>query len=143
MDELVRWLGEQLDEDERIARGTGQPGTSWRNFEMDGELRDDVNAGTVAYIPVEETRAHISEWDPARVLREIDAKRQLLADYTVTARIRDEAAVRIKAAGNQPDAKDLETWDRAQREVAILEGPVKLAASPLADRPGYREDWRP
>ncbi|WP_404827777.1 DUF6221 family protein [Streptomyces aureocirculatus] len=29
------------------------------------------------------------------------------------------------------------------KEAAIFEGPVKLAASPYADRPGYREEWRP
>ncbi|MFE7966149.1 DUF6221 family protein [Streptomyces cellulosae] len=81
MDDLVQWLRAQLDEDERIARGTGQPGTSWQNVDMDGELRGDVNAGTVAYVPREETRAHIAAWDPARVLREIDAKRQALAHY--------------------------------------------------------------
>lgn len=80
MDDLVVWLGRQLDDDERIARGTGQPSLSWRNVDMDGELRDDVNAGTVAYVPREGTRAHIARHDPARVLREVEAKRQLLAD---------------------------------------------------------------
>lgn len=65
-------------------------------------------------------------------------------DYSPTEGMtEDETTARIKAADDQPDPKDLETWDRAQREAAILEGPVKLAASPLADRPGYRKEWRP
>ena len=87
---------------------------------------------------------HIAEFaSPERVLREIDAKRRLLDDYVVTARIRDEAATRIKAAGDHPDPKDLDEWDRAQREAAILEGPVRLAASVYEDRSGYLAEWAP
>jgi hypothetical protein len=147
MDELTRWLGQQLDKDERIARAA-TPGPWVANkheygaevYTESGEgVAFDHDAGGVGWDDADFIATH----DPARVLREIDAKRQLLDDYTVTARIRDEAAVRIKAAGSQPDAKDLDTWDRAQREAAILEGPVKLLALPFADRPGYKESWRP
>ncbi|MER6834265.1 DUF6221 family protein [Streptomyces cellulosae] len=123
----MQWLRAQLDEDERIARGTGQPGTSWQNLDMVGELRDDVNAGTVAYIPREETRAHIAEWDPVRVLREIDAKRQLIHRY--------ERAMENRRA--HPD--DL----ASAGALLALHGAVKLLALPYADRPGYREEWRP
>ena len=149
MDDLARWLGAQLDEDERIAQGA-DPGP-WKNNSLGRHDQSVIKLGpptSASLIQFDGSRAaangaHVARHDPARVLREIDAKRQLLDDFTVTARIRDEAAMRIKAAGDHPDPKDLETWDRAQREAAILEGPVKLAASPLADRPGYREEWRP
>lgn len=133
MDDLVQFLREQLDEDEREAQEALKQTTTTRR-RVGGQWVEDV---------VQPPEWRRSVWGPSRVLAEIDAKRQLLDDYTVTARIRDEAAARIKAAGNHPDAKDLETWDRAQREAAILEGSVKLAASPLADRTGYCEEWRP
>ncbi|MEV0115847.1 DUF6221 family protein [Streptomyces sp. NPDC050844] len=139
MEDLVQWYGEQLDEDEQVARGCS--GMEWREHPKNWVSAPPLNR--VAVVVHDGDRAHIVRHDPARVLRETAAKRQLLDDYTVTARIRDEAAERIKAAGDHPDSKDLETWDRAQREAAILEGPVKLAATPLADRPGYREEWRP
>ncbi|MFE5368250.1 DUF6221 family protein [Streptomyces mirabilis] len=159
MDDLVRWFGEHLDEDERIARAATHhedygvwTAKSFKQQERLGRDRwalfDAVDDCVVSDVDAEGTEPegvaqHIANWDPARVLCEVDAKRRLLDDYVVTARIRDEAAARIKAAGDHPDAKDLETWDRAQREAAILEGPVRLAALPLAVRPGYREDWRP
>ncbi|MFE2710666.1 DUF6221 family protein [Streptomyces mirabilis] len=140
MDDLVRWLGEQLDEDERIAK-MASAGPWTRHV---GRITGGPEGRVLVAQQAQAWNAdHIARHDPARVLREIEAKRRLLDDYTVTARIRDEAAARIKAAGDHPDPKDLETWDRAQREAAILEGPVRLAALPLADRPGYREEWRP
>ncbi|MGV9803908.1 DUF6221 family protein, partial [Mycobacterium sp. NPDC003449] len=83
MDELVRWLAAQLDEDERIARAAG--GDVWR--------RQDDSSDTVAIYdskgepvvydegwPTEEQQAHIVRHDPARVLREIDAKRRILGE---------------------------------------------------------------
>ena len=146
MDELVRWLGEQLDFDAAQATEAGEElGPDWHyddGFVLARREGDMVATGSQDFLEAERGR-FIAAHDPARVLAEVDAKRQLLDDYTVTARIRDEAATRIKAAGDHPDPKDLDTWDRAQMEVAVLEGPVKLAALPLADRPGYREEWRP
>lgn len=169
MDEVVRWLSEQLDTDERIARAairavgdvpggvpgaadwrfgnafTDEGGTYWQITTMPPdvdvfgpvELIGSGMSGGGAHEP--EIARHAVEHDPARVLREIDAKRQLLADYTATVRIRDEAATRIKAAGDHPDPKDLEEWSRAHREAAILEGPVRLLALPFSHRPGYAE----
>ena len=146
MDELVRWLREQLDEETEAAQlafsGQADPENGWGAHRPEWQKQTTITPH-VGVIHEAVQADHIVRWNPARVLAEINAKRQLLDDYTVTAHIRDEAAERIKASGDHPDAKDLETWDRAQREAAILEGPVKLAALPLADRPGYREEWRP
>lgn len=128
MRDLALWLTAQLDEDARIVR--------------EANTSPEMVTGIPRSYAVAPVALHIAEFaDPARVLREIDAKRRLLDDYTVTVRIRDEAATRIKAAGDHPDAKDLDEWDRAQREAAVLEGPVKLAALPYAERPGFREEW--
>lgn len=70
-------------------------------------------------IPLPQLR-HAALHDPKAVLRRIKADRKTLADYELTVRIRDEAAQRIKDAGDSPDSTDLDTWDRAQREAAIL-----------------------
>lgn len=141
MDDLVQWLRAQLDDDESAALGA-KGDTLGRWTRDDGPPEGIVLYDKSGKLTVGQAR-HIARHDPARVLREIEAKRRLLDDYTATARIRDEAAERIKAAGDHPDPKDLETWDRAQRESAILEGPVQLAALPFNDRRGYCEEWRP
>lgn len=88
MDDLVRWLGEQLDEDERIARGaTDGPWTRWRGGRLHGladlihpVLTPGQKPGAKAVIVTASwlDADHIAEWDPSRVLREIDAKRRTL-----------------------------------------------------------------
>lgn len=81
MPDLHGWIAQQISEAERVARDTRQASLSWQNFDMDGELRDDFNAGTVAYIPHEEDRAHIARHDPAAVLRRCEADRRVLARH--------------------------------------------------------------
>ena len=156
--DLVRWLGEQLDEDERIARAAGRlsgslsggvpdVGERWR---VSGSHADDggtywsvtTASPDLDRIPTvemvgsgmsgggahtEEVAAHIAEHDPARVLREIDAKRQLVERY--------ERAMENRRA--HPD--DL----ASAGALLALHGAVKLLALPYADRPGYRNEWRP
>ena len=156
--DLVRWLGEQLDEDERIARAAGRlsgslsggvpdVGERWR---VSGSHADDggtywsvtTASPDLDRIPTvemvgsgmsgggahtEEVAAHIAEHDPARVLREIEAKRQLVERY--------ERAMENRRA--HPD--DL----ASAGALLALHGAVKLLALPYADRPGYRDEWRP
>lgn len=138
MDELVRWLGEQLDEDERTARAAtlgpwvqsgigdygwtvdfGRPGAGVETADTEQGLAD---ADFIA--------AH----NPARVLREIDAKRQVLKLHSpsefgpwVGADDDDEPACRV--------CGDL--------TVRFPCRTLRLLALPYADRPGYLESWRP
>ncbi|MEU5496199.1 DUF6221 family protein [Streptomyces griseofuscus] len=143
MDGLVRWLGEQLDVDEQVAR-EATPGP-WQNAPTNrhhatasGRSEEAVFASppdtgaTVVAITGEAVERrhlvdaeHIARWDPARVLREIDAKRQLLSRYEAM------AADVLVATG-------VEAILSEYRRV-ILPG----LALPYADRPGYREEWRP
>lgn len=154
MADLVGFIRAQLAEDERIARAAcwdeqsdvwtaRPPRASYERYTVVDYLDDGVVAVTPENADADGVGRHIAEHDPARVLREIGAKRRLLDDYIVTVRIRDGAATRIKAAGDHPDPKDLDEWDRAQREAAILEGPVRLAASVYDDKPGYLAKWAP
>ncbi|WP_033307362.1 DUF6221 family protein [Streptomyces iakyrus] len=156
MDELVRWLGDQLDEDERIARAairvvgdvpgaanwrfgnafTDEGGTYWQittlTPDVGGfgpvELVGSGMSGGGAHEP--EIARHAVEHDPARVLREIDAKRQVVDMYVKAATVVDnftDPANRLIAAANRNG----------------FGAALKALALPYADRPGYREEWRP
>jgi hypothetical protein len=146
MDELVRWLGQQLDTDERIAREACEYAeTEWR-LDEDGETvlwwppelhiaekerekglpvvsdhwrGQTIESGGARIAP------HIARHDPARVLREIDAKRQALDHYE---RVR------------QHTANGDEAYVLAEGAVAKQ---IRIMATGYADRPGYREEWRP
>lgn len=88
MDDLTQWLAARLDEDERIARaGAAVRGPTWW-YEgyldgMDGQVLagDVLDGGSAAVRSLAmATRSdaegeHAARHDPARVLREIDAKR--------------------------------------------------------------------
>ncbi|MDX3575950.1 DUF6221 family protein [Streptomyces sp. FL07-04A] len=100
MDELVRWLGVQLDEDERIARraceyaspewhlddDTGETVLWWppephvaENERKHGlRVTADVWRGMTIDASGQQIAPHIAAHDPARVLREIDGKRRTL-----------------------------------------------------------------
>jgi hypothetical protein len=133
MDELVRWLGEQLDEDERIARAAGNDrvaptpwrGESWDDAVLDGDGLVDANGDGIALVKGERVRAHILQHDPARMLREIDAKRRLIDEHDIGNR-RVEDCFTMECQSNRFPCTTL-----------------RLLALPYADRPGDREDWRP
>ncbi|MEU3683745.1 DUF6221 family protein [Streptomyces sp. NPDC030592] len=139
MDDLVQWLRAQLDDDERTARAaTGEewdaiaPSQPYVIFDVAAHKANKTleTVGRVAAVERAEDRAHIARHDPARVLREIDAKRQLFA---------------IHRSEPNPD------WDRPGVDgrsctCCITQYPcptLRLLALPYADRPGYREEWRP
>jgi hypothetical protein len=67
---------------------------------------------------------HITRWDPARVLAEVDAKRRIIAEYE------RYAAERRRAMNG---------WE-SSREVSPI---LAALALPYADRKGYREEWKP
>jgi hypothetical protein len=141
MVDLVEWLREQLDKDERVARAACEYASA--------EWHADEGATTVLMWPPEPKVAeaerrrglpvvsdqwrgavvdsagnaglvrHITRHDPARVLREIDAKRQVIEQAATIA--------------------DMDEMHVAFRGRDIL----KALALPYADQPGYREEWRP
>ncbi|MET7924705.1 DUF6221 family protein [Streptomyces sp. NPDC005349] len=119
IDGLVQWFGEQLDEDERIARAAHEP-----NWSTDG--RRGVYYGVEdSWMTDALTTAdadHIAAHDPARVLREIDAKREI-----------------IRQADLYLCDSDPGCGYRTKHGHSVL----RLLALPYADRPGYREEWRP
>jgi uncharacterized protein DUF6221 len=85
VDDLVQWLHAQLDADERIVRTVEDRSAPWDGQWMaDGDSAVRTVNGHVLFYrhdsgPLKPGLAdHVAEWDPARVLREIDAKRWMV-----------------------------------------------------------------
>jgi hypothetical protein len=143
MDDLASWLTTQLDEDERVAREA--TGLRWGACDKTMPyLISDVDAyrsnrtldstiGRVAVAEAPEDRRHIVAQDPARVLREIDAKRQTLAEYNAAGEAMDRAA----------RDGDTAQYNAARAERRVLDRAIRRDAAVHADRPGYLETWRP
>ncbi|WP_406444497.1 DUF6221 family protein [Streptomyces sp. NBC_01613] len=121
MDDLVQWLGEQLDEDtERATTAAEEDGPDWR---YDGHAVVTRREGDLVAVGSQEFMEpfrgeHIAEWDPARVLREIDAKRRVITGLQHLTHSEDPFVS------------------------SIADDSLRLLAEPYADRPGYQESWR-
>lgn len=118
MDDLVQWLTACLDEDERLARATRMNKITahvsfndTKSLSWGGDHDTFSTEGMLA--PLAE---HIAAHDPARVLREVEAKRRIVDRYA---------------------------WLREHGDTGGTAWVLPLLALPYADRPGYREEWRP
>lgn len=139
MDDLIVFLRAQLDEDERIALKSVEQAivnlagadaasvADWHVVERPATgsfvaTRDQWDRVTEIVPTYGGAHAeHIATHDPARVLREIDAKRRML-DWLAR---KDDWAL----------DNNLWTWDS--------DDALCLLALPFADRPGYQEGWAP
>ncbi|MGA4726281.1 DUF6221 family protein [Micromonospora taraxaci] len=145
MDDPITWMRAQLDDDERVAReatwGPWEVGPTFGGrdnrvyVKPEGPGIDTIGtcviAGQVANTPQYRANAqHIARHDPARVLAEVDAKRRILdahpIEYSKVSEYTDCAA-----------CVDVDSYD------AYPCLTVRLLALPYADRPGYRDEWRP
>jgi hypothetical protein len=141
VDDLVQWLWAALDEDERIARRAGD---SFRQIGETGVIvaTEGDRAEECASANWTGVAEHIVRHDPARVLRELEAKRRVLA--------------RHRAAPVPPGNEWIGEYPYcAAHAYRVADGtvvyPVELKdcpelrdlAAPYSDRPGYREEWRP
>ncbi|WP_420031997.1 DUF6221 family protein [Streptomyces sp. cg28] len=125
MDDLVRWLGTQLDADTRQA-------SSLHALECDihAYLQGDLESVKAAMAMFHEAPGAVCDCGiPARVLRETDAKRRILARLGTTL---TEAA-----------SPDHLVKGPARMALLVMEPVAKDLAAAYADRPGYREEWRP
>ncbi|MCX5253673.1 DUF6221 family protein [Streptomyces canus] len=134
-----RWISDQLDEDERITRAVEDRSAPW-----DGQWMADGNSavrtvnGHVLFYrhdsgPLKPGLAdHVAEWDPARVLREIEAKRQMVRKIHVHHRAPE---------WDEPEALGFQC--RQCRDGRFPCQTLRLIAYPYSDRPGYQEAWRP
>ncbi|MET7795699.1 DUF6221 family protein [Streptomyces decoyicus] len=149
MDELIQWFGEQLDEDERITRAVRVP-PDWH--QGPGDDPEWADAEMVCMWPPEfhtpyerdrhwrglsvegaELAEHIAAHDPRRVLREIDAKRQTVAQCRAAEECMDQAM----------RDNDMPSYQAARAEAKALHAVIRRDAAVYADRPGYKEAWCP
>lgn len=143
-DDLVRWLRAELDYDKRVARAAG--GAAWEELPVSGWVHTSPLPSSewqpsgydhhVASAPSVEDRAHIVAHDPARVLREIDAKRRTLERHTPhsSGTIGCSAHCSRPHPGAQVCNHDGYRWPCPD---------VRDLASVYDQRPGYKESWRP
>jgi hypothetical protein len=111
-DDLITWLRAQLDEDERVARAAR--GERWEadgDFIFGAESADEIHFAGMPTVPGHAIQAYLLNNDPARVLREVEAKRRIL----------DNALFGMNSVTGE--------------EIC------RLLALPYADRPGYLEEW--
>lgn len=141
MDDLVTFLKARLNEDEKAALTTleGHPLAEWTAVGTPGE--SDLERSNWAVVNVAGpddkgpwTRAimqHIARHDPARVLREVQAKRQIIRDY-------ENAALALSHAGTSGTVYDLMTG-----AVNTLKRAILRLAEVYDQDPYYLEEWRP
>jgi hypothetical protein len=158
MDDLVKWLRVQLDVDANWAYAASArervEGSEWRwdkhaVFADGGDhVADAIRSTAVA--------GHIAHHDPARVLREVEAKRLLLEDLLAQPHFLDEGewygcrSIRHSYTDErgtmfpEPDGRDLPTGQPCTcgRDESVARR-VRALALPYADQPGYQEAWKP
>lgn len=132
VDELIAFLRTQLDEDERVARAANPApwrritGKTWLDsntifggsYMGDQEKLRNVASLEISWLP-DENADHITRWDPARVLAEVEAKRRIIA---------------LHHPVDPCDAHD------ATQETIACDTLLALA-QPYAGRTAWREEW--
>jgi hypothetical protein len=141
MVDLVQWLTAQLDEDERIARAaTAGPWSRMGQRVLDPSPPSDrLGVGmavghAAASADFNETADHIAAWDPARVLREIDAKRKLANLHRPVRSPQPDGITNLDCSTCGGEEKLSPSWPCPS---------LRLLAAPYSDRDGYREGWAP
>jgi hypothetical protein len=147
VDELVRWLGDRLDDDERIARAAcwdeqsdvwtaSPPRASYERYTVVDYCDDGVVVVTPENADADGVGRYVAEWDPARVLREIDSKRRL-----VNAHARGHECIELSGSGEH-SVTDGKPWEHWEPQHTLDHGPcftLRTLALPYADRSGYEE----
>ncbi|MBM4482260.1 hypothetical protein GS443_02760 [Rhodococcus hoagii] len=128
MTDLVEFLRARLDEDDQMAREAGKRATDWRSDGVGGGGEpitwDDeggwIGEHTIVYSegwPEGGEALHIARHDPARVLREVAAKRRIL-----------DLAGEISRSGAEFAEQDYRTLTRS-------------LAAVYSDHPDYQQEW--
>lgn len=147
---LAEWLRAQLNEDERTAQAAtwcGDDAATWRaavspygtpsrphgpRWYIEDSLEDGVITTVDPQASDDEGVArHIAAHDPARVLREVDAKRRIVRAY-------EDAVTAFENTVLGTDLHDLMAGS-----VNSLRYALQALALPYADRAGFKEEWRP
>jgi hypothetical protein len=152
VDDLVTWLVALVAEDERLAREAIQETTGrWtvRSTDWGGGrlyVEDDCGAMILhARYPNDPQYPHIARWDPARVAIECESKRQMIQLHC---RIWLEPGAEEFNDAHltrepMPVCAECRPEGMFRRATSWPCRTLKALALPYADRPGYREQWKP
>jgi hypothetical protein len=131
MDDLMQFLRDRLAIEEHVAKAAS-PGPWHINAEGDEVLAvDDIVVADGFALSGRQLRAtteHIARHDPARVLREVDAKQRILDDVLPTMQADELRIAGEWGVGSEP-----------VREAS--DDLLSLLALPYADHPDYRSEW--
>ncbi|MYW49608.1 DUF6221 family protein [Streptomyces sp. SID161] len=167
MDDLAQFLRDRLNETEQRARGGYYSDTHWERFTTEAHLHawkawrehfpreqwDVKTSDAISEAARDGIRERITAHEVDRTeqtLREIDADRALLAEYS---RLLDSHAAhqresaRLAEAGDDADVFQLNALrreaDYLPAMLHVLERWAKRKAVAYDDHPDYRQEWRP
>lgn len=142
-DDLAAFLKARLDEDEQAARAAtpsqwevARERNHWFVLVTDTEHVRGVAAGgdydpNATYTNIEPLHRgdaeHIARHDPARVLRDVEAKELMVDEY-------EYWLAKVVAGEDYPALAD---------RFEVARGMVRLLALPWEEHPNWREEWRP
>jgi NADPH-dependent ferric siderophore reductase len=140
-DDLVAFLREQLDADERIARAA-TPGP----WEQDPERAGSLTSAEYWYVvdcsgtpAAGENAEHVARHDPARVLAEITAKRAIVDEHAPDRH--GDCQVCADEEEFDEDSEGNGSWSRSAKRAPCRT--LRLLAVPYAGVDGYRPEWAP
>ncbi|NUL09052.1 DUF6221 family protein [Streptomyces lunaelactis] len=137
--ELVDFLRARLDEDEQVARAVEDRSAPWDGqWVADGNDAARTHNGHVLFYghnwPLKAGLVdHIVRHDPARVLREVEAKRATLEWHQDAADEMEQAKLDL----------DNEAYQAARLERRLLGRAIRRDAAVYAGHPDYDASWKP
>jgi len=129
--DLVAFLRARLDEDETVANEAAvKQGEYWHDWMAGQVVGSSTPTGTILVGHVcgprtEAIGSHIARHDPARVLREVEAKRRIVSlerDWPY--------------GSGDPEGAEYGWSD-------VMDRVLRLLALPYSDHPDYDESWKP
>jgi alkanesulfonate monooxygenase SsuD/methylene tetrahydromethanopterin reductase-like flavin-dependent oxidoreductase (luciferase family) len=128
VDELIAFITARLDEDEASAKAVAFRS---RFTAMGNSVQSPGGRGNppmpIADVIDPETASHIARHDPARVLREVAAKRAILARY-------EDCLARME----DPDYSHVTARDQAREYEDFV---LPNLATVWSNHPDYRQEW--
>ncbi|RAO26465.1 hypothetical protein PSN13_06493 [Micromonospora saelicesensis] len=149
-DDLVTWLRARYDEREQKAKAAAadyaqDSGLRWR-IDIEGNIRpaDPVDNSVVAVGGWgggvdEATGLHIVDNDPQSVLADLESKRRILDEHNDP--MSDGRTLR--PGGPRTVCGTCREFGMRDEQQPWPCNTLRFLALPYADRPGYRDEWKP
>ena len=136
---LTEFLTARYDEEEAAAKACQSP-SPWKaaTHPSDHWIVTDATGDALIYdegTPTLEEAAHIARHDPARVLREVEAKRKIVELH------RPDPAEYIDADGDDRSSVDCWTCETGGVPDSWPCPTIRAAAAVYSDHPDYNPDW--